>query len=143
MKRAAMILFVLFAISGCFAFRPGESEFQSAGKLVQQRKYSQATAAYDKLARDEAGTDLGARALFAAATVRVSYDNPHKDYALALQQFEEFIRYYPKHDLFPDAENWIFTLKSLLDLKHENERLQQNIEQLKRLDIRHEQRRSQ
>jgi outer membrane protein assembly factor BamD (BamD/ComL family) len=84
---------------------------------------------------------MAADALFEAAYLQAFYDNPHKDFAQALQGFDEFLKRYPDHARAQEAHNWHFVLKTILDTKKENDRLNQSIEELKKLDIRHEERR--
>lgn len=116
-------------------------ELERAGRLVKERRHTEAMAAYCKIAKESPGTERGANALFACASVRASYDNPQRDYALALQEFDEFLRFYPTNERSREAQNWRSLLKTVLELKKENEGLATRIEQLKQLDIRHEERR--
>lgn len=67
--------------------------------------------------------------------------NPRKDYAQVLIHFEKFLSLYPKHERAADARNWRQAIKVILDAKKENERLLKNIDKLKQLDMRHEQKR--
>jgi outer membrane protein assembly factor BamD (BamD/ComL family) len=116
-------------------------DLENAGRFFREKKYSEAIAAYDKIAKDSPRSELGARALYDAAFTHAFYDNPHKDYVQALQGFEEFLREYPNSEKANDAQNWRSILKTVLELKKENEHLTKNIEELKRIDIRHEERR--
>ncbi len=145
MKRFIMLMMVfLIGVSGCARFNAGEAvdtDFQTADQLVNNAKYDEAAAAYDKIAKESFGTERGAHALFLAAALPAYHDNPRKDYAKALQSFEEFLRIYPNSDKSRDAQNWRSLLKTILELKKENERLSKSIEELKRIDIRHEERR--
>lgn len=139
--------FVLLLLSTCFLSACAgilgrrDAEFETAGRLVREKRFSDAVATYAKIARESPASERGANALFACATVRTLYDNPQKDYALALQGFDEFLRLYPNHDRALDAQSWRSVLKMLLELKKENEQLAASIEQLKRLDVRQEERR--
>ncbi len=119
-----------------------EAEYQNATALAKEKKYAEAIAAFRKISLLTPSTPKSGDALFEAARLQVFYDNPQKDYAQALSLFEEFLKRYPGHVYAPDAENWRVTLKTLLELRKENERLNRSIEQLKKLDIRHEERRS-
>ncbi len=74
--------------------------------------------------------------------------NPQRNYAQAIEELDEFLRLYPDNVRVPDAQNLRFLLKVVIDLKKENEhlsksigQLNKSIEQLKKLDIRHEERR--
>ncbi len=130
---------LLSACTGILGRR--DVEFENAGRFIKEKRYGEAVATYSKIARESPASERGASALFACASVRAFYDNPQKDYALALQGFDEFLRLYPNHDRALDAQNWRSVLKMLLELKKENEHLATSIEQLKQLDIRHEERR--
>jgi outer membrane protein assembly factor BamD (BamD/ComL family) len=137
-----LVLISACCLSAC-AWTPGgrDVELERAGRLVKERRHGEALATYCKIARESPGTERGANALFACASVRASYDNPQRDYALALQEFDEFLRLYPTNEKSREAQNWRFLLKAMLELKKENEGLTTRIEQLKQLDIRQEERR--
>ena len=145
MKRfIVLFLLALACFSGCArlkAAQDADNEYRAANRLVSEKKYSEAAAAYDQIAKESAGTERGENALFAAASAQASYDNPHKDYAQALQSFDEFLKLYPESGKAQEAQNWHYFIKTILDLRKENERLTSSIEQLKKLDIRHEERR--
>jgi outer membrane protein assembly factor BamD (BamD/ComL family) len=118
-------------------------DLENADKFFREQKYSEAIAAYDKIAKDSPRSERGARALYGAALTHAYYDNFHTDYVLALQRFDEFVRAYPNNERASEAQNWRSVLKIMLELKKENEHLTKSIEQLKRIDIRHEERRRQ
>lgn len=144
MRKSVLILLFLFmgAVSGCASMRfVWDSEFSRAGRFMQEKKYPEAIGIYQKIAKDSSGSARGADGLFLAARARSSYDNPHRDYALALQEFDEFLRRYPDSKKVREAQNWRALLKTVVDLKKENEKLNQSIEQLKKIDIKHEERR--
>jgi TolA-binding protein len=73
-------------------------------------------------------------ARYGLAMTLVAADNPQKDYAQALHEFETFYKLYPEERRTPEVLNWIAVLKTLSDRNR-------SIEQLKQLDIRHEERR--
>jgi outer membrane protein assembly factor BamD (BamD/ComL family) len=127
-------LLSIFLLAGCSTFAFWNSDFTDADRFLKEKKYNQAASLYAKIAKESPGTGVGASALFASASTRMLHDNPNKDYALALQDFEEFLRRYPNHDKAPEAKNWKHCLKTIVEL-------QTNIEQLKRVDIRHEEKR--
>ena len=141
-KLLGLVLILACSLSAC-TWRIGgrDVELERAGKLVKEGRHTEAMATYCKIARESPGTERGANALFACASVRAAYDNPQRDYALALQEFDEFLRLYPGNERSREALNWRFLLKTMLDLKKENEGLSSRIEQLKQLDIRQEERR--
>lgn len=137
-----LVLLLACCLSACARYMADHDvDLENADGFFREKKYSEAIAAYDKIAKDSPRSELGARALYNAAFTRAFYDNPHKDYVLALQGFDEFLREYPDTEKANDAQNWRSILKMVLELKKENEHLIKNIEELKRIDIRHEERR--
>ena len=142
--RNVLVLIVVILLSGCattpLATGP-EADYQSAALFAKEKKYLKAIAAYRKIAGESPHSPLAADSLFEAAHLQAFYDNPQKDYAQALAGFDEFLKRFPKHVKARDAKNWRVVLKTIVDTKKENERLRQSIEQLNKLDIRHEERR--
>ena len=145
MRRFCILLLLSTCyLSACARTMTGRDvEFENADKFIKEKRYTEAVATYSKIAKESPASARGANALFASASARASYDNPQKDYALALQQFDEFLRLYPNNEKARDAQNWRYVLRLLLELRKENEHLTTSIEQLKELDIRHEERRKQ
>ncbi len=141
MIRSCIIALCVIALAGCSGRFLQDGDLAGADKLLKQKKYTEAAGSYDKISREAAGTDRGAVALFEAARVRTSYDNPHRDYATALQKFDEFVRKYPNSEMVYDAQSWRSILKAIVELKKENEQLTKSIEQLQKIDVRHEERR--
>jgi len=144
--RKVFVLIILIAFAGCVPPAPKvvigpEADFQHAALSVKEKKFHEAIAAYRKIAADAPQSPVAADALFEASYLQTFYDNPQKDYAQALQGFEDFLKHYPGHVKAPDARNWRVVLKTILDARKENDRLNQSIEELKKLDIRHEERR--
>ena len=146
-KAFVLIMLVSFAVpAGCMKVVPlsgPELDYQNAAALVKEKKYYEALAEYRKIAAALPQSTIAGDALFEAAYLQVFYDNPQRDYSLALSGFDEFLKLFPDHARAPDARNWHLALKTILDIKKENEHLNKNIEQLKKLDIRHEERRRQ
>jgi TolA-binding protein len=118
-----------------------EKQFQGAAVCVNEKRYKEAAAAYRKIVADAPGSALAADALFELALVQAHHDNPHRDYVQAIQTFDQFIRRYPDSNKTAEAQIWVSVLKTVQELKKENAILNESIEQLKRLDIRHEERR--
>lgn len=143
MIRFVLILSLAVQCWGCSIHTLSySSAFSDAEKLAKEKKYSEALAIYERTAKESAGTDRGGSALFQAAEIRVRYDNPGRDYAASLQKFDEFLKQYPDHHKVREAQNWRHIIKTVLELRRENDQLTKNIEQLKRVDIRHEERRT-
>jgi outer membrane protein assembly factor BamD (BamD/ComL family) len=144
----SLMVLASWLLSGCAETRNvghdnvmQDVELENAARFVREKRYHEAVAIYSKIARESAGSRRGADALFAAATARVSADNPYKEYALALQEFDQFIQRYSDNEKVREARNWRSFIKTIIDLKKENEQLNGSIEQLKKIDIRHEERR--
>jgi outer membrane protein assembly factor BamD (BamD/ComL family) len=139
-----LVLIALIALGGCAALKVAsepEEDFHAAAAAVKEKRYQEAITMFSNILIQAPQSHAAANALFQIAYVQALYDNPRKDYAKALQNFDEFIKRYPGHAQLQDAENWRFVLRTMLDLKKENERLSRSIEQLKKLDIRHEEKR--
>jgi outer membrane protein assembly factor BamD (BamD/ComL family) len=113
-----------------------------ADKLLEEGKYADAEAAYRKVQQEYPGTAWAPRAKYAIATLKVSPDNPQRDYVGALAEFEAFINLYPQHERAAEARSWRQTIKQILETKKENDRLNKSIEMLKQLDMKQEQKRS-
>ena len=151
--RKVFVLIILVSLvvpAGCLHQQPGaaslsgpELNYQNAATLVKEKKYHEASAAYRKIAAESTQSEIAGDALYEAAYLQVFSDNPQRDYGQALSGFAEFLKRFPDHARAPDARNWHLALKTILDIKKENEHLKENIEQLKKLDIRHEERRGQ
>jgi len=137
-------------LAGCFrppappAVLPIESveatELQNAGNLLSQRKYREAENAYRKILTSSPApaADEAAEAHYAIAVILTYNDNPHRNYAQAIRELDDFLRLHPGDTRVRDAQNLRFMLKTIIDIKKENERLSKSIEQLKLLDIRQE-----
>lgn len=82
-----------------------------------------------------------ANARYGIAFILAYYDNPQRNYAQAIEELDEFLRLHPDNARVRDAQNLRFLLKAFIEVKKDNEHLNKSIEQLKKLDIRHEERR--
>jgi len=144
----AFVLLALFA-GGCAGMLNDANKDQSAPgiktadakKLLHEHKFSESIAAFRKIVDDYPNSDWAAKAIYSIATTYISSENTHKDYALALLHFEEFLDQYPQHERAAEAKSWHHAIKLIIDAKKENEHLLKNIEQLKQLDMRQEQKR--
>ncbi len=146
MKKTASILLLFLCcctLANCGALMwtgPG-AEFRRARDLFTEKKYTEAADTYRKLLKDSPKSSWAADARFGLASTLAYHDNPQRNYAQALQEFEEFLKLYPGSKKADEAQNWKHVLKIVVETRKENERLTQNIEQLKRLDVRHEEKR--
>jgi len=143
--RKVFVMLAMIYLYGCaMAPVPNQSEqaFQNAAISLKDNKYSEAIAVYRKIVAEDPGSELAADASFELALVLIAQDNPQNDLIKAISEFEIFLKRYPNNKRSYDAQIWISALKAILELKKENEHLKKNIDQLKRLDIRHEERRN-
>jgi outer membrane protein assembly factor BamD (BamD/ComL family) len=145
-KILLVFLCYFLGLTGCapWATKAQVSELQNAENHFNQRKYGEAVNAYRKLLTESPAPTpaVAANARYDLAFVLAYYDNPQRNYMQAVQELEEFLSLYPDHARAREAQNLRFVLKAFLDVKKENEHLNKSIEQLKKLDIRHEERRN-
>ena len=155
--RTIIILAIICCISGCAEtpVKPvvpivsaSELDYQTAAMLMKENKFNEAIILYRKIITEAPGTQLESTSQYQIAIAYAFSDNPEKSYALAIQNFEEFIRLHPDDGKVLEARNWISILKLYSELKKqneslkkENEQFRKSIEELKRLDIMHEERR--
>jgi outer membrane protein assembly factor BamD (BamD/ComL family) len=142
--KKTVVLVAMIALVGCAATMPTispDEDYQAATAAVKEKRYQEAVTIYKNVLVQSPKSEIAADALFQIGYVQTLYDNPQKDYTKALQSFDEFVKRYSRHAKVQAAENWRFTLRTILDLRKENDRLRKDIEQLKKLDIRHEEKR--
>ncbi len=145
MKKVVVLLAVIL-FSGCATSRVvtvtgPEKQLQDAAVSMKEKRYKEAAACYNKIMAESPDSALAANALFELALINAHHDNPQRDYAQATRSFAEFIKRYPDNRRADEARTWISVLRTVLELKKQNEHLKENIEELKQLDIRHEERR--
>jgi outer membrane protein assembly factor BamD (BamD/ComL family) len=142
-KKVIVLLAVIW-LSGCATtsvVTGPEKQFQDAAVSVKEKRYKEAAASYNKIMADAPESALAADAMFEIALINAHYDNPQRDYAHAARSFAEFLKRYPDNRRADEARTWISMLKTVQELKKQNERLNESIEELKQLDIRHEEKR--
>lgn len=137
----AIILFFGCATTSVVTVTGPEKQFQDAVVSVKEKRFKEAVAACNKIMADSPDSPLAADALFELALINANHDNPQRDYAQATRTFSEFLKRYPKNRRADEAQTWISVLRSVQELKKQNEHLSESIEELKQLDIRHEERR--
>lgn len=149
MRAVLAIILTIATAGGCAQWpqsqRDGDprqiEKLAEAQKLQQDGRFAEALEAYKKILQEDPGSESAATAKFDAALILVSADNSRRDYAQAIVEFEEFISQFPQHRRAPEARSWRILLKTALDSKKENERLNKNIEKLKQLDLKQEEKR--
>lgn len=140
-----LCILMLLILAGC-ASTPADRGSQhpqlaAAAAAAQAGRYLEAIEAYRQAAAVPE-KDAAAEALFQTAFLLAYYENPRRDYAMAQQAFDQYIRRYPAGALHRQARNWRAILKTILDQKADIERLHHTIEELKKIDISHEEKRT-
>jgi len=114
---------------------------RKANALSTTGKFAEAADIYKTVVQNNQNSSWAGTAQYETAMLSLASENPQRDYAQALAKLEEFLTQYPQHEQAFDARNWRQAIKTLLDLRRENDRLHKNIEQLKQLDMRQEEKR--
>lgn len=151
-RLVTIVLIAIVASTGCARLtggRPDDSSPESAAlellakadTQTKSGKYADAVKTYKTVVQNHQNTNWAGTAQYESAVIYLSANNPLKDYAQALAKLDEFITQYPNHDRTMEAKNWRMALKTLLELKRENDHLNKNIERLKQLDMRQEEKR--
>ena len=133
MTRLIVILLLVFInLAGCARIiGRQDTELYRAESLLSEKNYPEAIAAYREIAKETASPARAANAQFSLASALAYYDNPQKDYALALQEFDQFLKLYPDAEKAQEAQQWRSLLRMIVELEKENENLNKNIEQYK------------
>jgi outer membrane protein assembly factor BamD (BamD/ComL family) len=148
--RKIILLIVIICLSGCTTttkvmtekvMTEPEKQFQDAAVSAKEKRYKEAAACYNKIVTDSPDSYLAADALFELALLNAHHDNPQRDYTRASRSFAEFLKRYPDNRRADEARTWISVLRTVQELKKQNEHLNESIEELKQLDIRHEEKR--
>ena len=144
--RKVIVLFTVIWFSGCattsvVTVTGPEKQFQDAAVSVKEKRFKEAAMACNKIMADAPDSPLAADALFELALINAHHDNPQRDYAQATRTFSEFLKRYPDNRRADEARTWIAVLRTVQELKKQNEHLNESIEELKQLDIRHEEKR--
>jgi outer membrane protein assembly factor BamD (BamD/ComL family) len=144
----AIVLLPLLATgTGCARFTSQKDNDAASAKvaeaqnLLRKSDYAHAIVEFQKVVQEHPNTESAAKAKYGIAMAYVSANNPHKDYAVAIEEFDEFLAQYPQDERIPEAQSWRKALKMLLETKKDNDRLNKNIEKLKQLDVRQEEKR--
>jgi outer membrane protein assembly factor BamD (BamD/ComL family) len=139
--KEVIILLIVIWFSGCAPVTGPEKQFQEAAVSVKEKRFKEAAAACNKIMVDSPDSSLAADALFEIALINANHANPQRDYIQATRTFAEFVKRYPDNRRADEARTWISVLKTVQELKKQNEHLTESIEELKQLDIRHEEKR--
>jgi outer membrane protein assembly factor BamD (BamD/ComL family) len=141
------ILALLLLVAGCAGAPAAKADHarsnQTAAAEALGKSYRDAMAKNQRIAAENPRSEAAAEARFQMAYILTLPDNPQRDYESALQAFDDYLRRYPRHPRFAEAQSWRAVLKAIVDLRAENVRLTKVIDQLKTIDIQHEEKRAQ
>lgn len=132
---------LLCAGIGCAPMMKHDPELSKAGALIHQKKFTEAAETYRKMLTPQTSGDRDAMARYSLGLLYAYYDNPQRDYNQAIVTFDDFLQRYPNHEHAAEAQNWRSTIKLIQEEAREKDQLKKSIEQLKKLDIRHEEKR--
>jgi TolA-binding protein len=137
-----LLLLILAGCAGGPADRTAQlPQLRRADAAAEAGRYAEAIEAY-RQAVEESPTEAAAEALFQSAYLLAYYRNPRRDYALACKAFEQYIARYPKGRRLEEARNWRAILGTILEQGANIARLDRTIEELKKIDISHENKRN-
>lgn len=133
-------------LTGCAAFKEVSSKvgigpLARAQSLFSQGKYQEALQVYRQIVHDHPSSSLAAEAQFRIGYTLSYFQNPQQDHGEALKEFQQVLNQFPKSKWVDEAKNRIAALSQLLNQRAENQRLQQDLQQLMKLDIESEKRR--
>jgi len=142
-KKIIVLIAIIFlsCCAGGHVVTGPEQQFQDVAVSVKEKRFKEAAAACNKIMAESPDSALAADALFEVALISAHHDNPQRDYAQAIRTFVEFLKRYPDNRRADEARTWISVLRTVQELKKQNEHLNVSIEELKQLDIRHEEKR--
>ena len=127
-----ILLLVSINLAGCARIIGGQdTELYRAEGMLREKNYPDAITAYREIAKETDSPERAANAQFSLALALAYYDNPQKDYALALQEFDQFLKLYPDAEKAQEAQQWRSLLRIIVELKKDNEDLNKKIEQYK------------
>ena len=123
---------LIMSCGGCGGMRPDASEQQQqrandtarrkimeAQTLAQGLRFAEAIASYRLILLEYPNTDWAREAKYSIAQAYVSADNPRRDYAVAIVEFDEFLSLYPSDKRAAEAANWRQALKVIIDGRKE------------------------
>ena len=110
-----------------------------ADGLSQSGDHVGARALYEQVVQEYPTSPWAPQALFGLARLEVTPASPVRDYRQAYGHFDRLVTEYPDSPYAGDARAWRETLGQLFGREQEAARIRQDMEQLKRVEIRLEQ----
>lgn len=110
-----------------------------ADGLAQDGDHAGARGLYEQVVQEYPASPWAPTALFRLARLEVSPGSPVRNYRQAHEHFDRLVKDYPDSQYAADARAWRDTLGQLLAREQEAARIRQDMERLKRVEIRLEQ----
>ena len=108
---------------------------------LKPNEYKKEIARFQRVIVSQPERSDKAKAHLQLANLYASYNNPEKNYQIALKHLTSHISLHPQAKQDSDVQNRLSLLKKIKQLTEENGKLQQTIEELKILDLQIEQKR--
>lgn len=147
MRRATLCLGATFLLAACSSapWRPMTDWVQAwqlinrADELVQSGGHAGARALYEQVVQEYPASPRAPEALFKLARLEVTPESPVLNYRQAHDHFDRLLKEYPENPYAAEARAWRETLGQLLAREREATRIRQDMERLKRVEMRLEQ----
>lgn len=145
--RKSLCLGAVLVLTACSAapWRPATDWVQvwqlvnRADGLAQDGDHAGARVLYEQVVQEYPTSPWAPTALFRLARLEVSPGSPVRNYRQAHEHFDRLVKDYPDSQYDADARAWRDTLGQLLAREQEAARIRQDMERLKRVEIRLEQ----
>ncbi|MCF8024473.1 MAG: hypothetical protein K9K82_03175 [Desulfobacteraceae bacterium] len=110
-------------------------QLDQAGKLFAEGNYQGALSGYEKTAALFPETPPGDRAVFSMGIILAHPDNPRRNYQKALDCFHKVTSDFPGSPLRNKAKAWTATINELVGYKAKVNDLENQLKELKEIDI--------
>lgn len=147
--------FIIFSLSGCLLFREKKTvrikkeefqqtreakekqgeDLQKVESLIDQNDFEGALKEYQKILTQYGKNPPADEALYQMGMIYSHYRNPKKDYGRSLILFRRLIKDYPNSIKAEQAKLWIGLLQEHERLTQTIQKLQQTLEETKKVDI--------
>ena len=136
-------ILILFLMTGCVHLTDGllsRTDFEEARDLAGQGNYEASLNRYEKILAQRPAA--GDRALFEIGVIYATPGNQKKDYHKSLECFQKIAEAYPASAYRKDSDAMIYLIQEITSRdkrmgaqRRQLERLEQQIEQLKEVDM--------
>jgi tetratricopeptide (TPR) repeat protein len=117
-----------FMSAGCLHMsgtRQGQAHLATARHLLAGGDYAGALEKNHKVLED-AGTDLVDQALFQIGLIYAHPENPDRNYLKSLEAFQRIVHQFPESSLGPDARIWSLVIEGIIDSENQIQQLTEN-----------------